>query len=493
VSRLGLVVAVATVTLFACAGVVWAQAPADDSAAQGEEEFVEDASGLEAGDPIPGKYIVVLEDDTEGPSSVANDLSAELDVETTNVYESALEGFAAEVPAGELAELRADPRVESVVRDRVIEASRQTRSIDRSQRSTVKIVQENGSSKASKAARKKKAKKKARKKKSRQMTPTGIRRIMATQSSTKAGNGKGRVNADIAILDSGIHKQHRDLNVAGGVNCVGAKRSAWSDGYGHGTHVAGTAAARDNRVGVVGVAPGARLWAVRVLNDSGEGTLGSAICGIDWVTKRAGTVEVANMSFTGTGKGSYDDGDCGNVANDPLHRAICASVSAGIFYTAAAGNTPVSRGEDFATWTPAAYGEVLTVTAMVDYNGKPGGGARRTCGSQRDDRVKSDSNFAAIGGPDEAHTIAAPGECIRSTWKNGKYMTDSGTSMAAPHVAGAAALCMTRGTCKGSPQDVMQKLRSDAAARPPTYGYRGDPNAPLDGRYYGYLVYAGGY
>ena len=227
------VFAVASITVFVCAGVVVAQ----DEQAQPDEEFVADTAGLEAGDPIPGRYIIVLEDSVADPASVADDLSGDLDLRTTSVYDDAIEGFAAEVPSGKLAELRADPRVEAVVQDRVIEAAGQSR-------------------------------------------PTGIRRIDADESSASAGNGKGAVNVDVAILDSGIYKGHDDLNLKGGTNCTGDNKSAYSDGDGHGTHVAGTAAARDNDFGVVGVAPGARLWAVKVLGDGGSGTTSTLMCGI---------------------------------------------------------------------------------------------------------------------------------------------------------------------------------------------------------------------
>src|SRR5215218_3183630 len=219
--------------LFACAGVALAQTTEPDPA-QGEE-LVAPASSLDAGEVIPNRYIVVLDEDVASPASVARDLAGQLDFETTYVYDDALEGFAAEIPAGDLAAMRSDPRVEFVAKDRVLKATEQKR-------------------------------------------PKGIRRVDAEKSSTAAGDGNGKVNADIAILDSGIYKRHRDLNISGGHNfsgghnCVGSDQKAWSDGDGHGTHVAGTAAAKDNSIGIIGVAPGARLWAVRVLNNSGTGS-----------------------------------------------------------------------------------------------------------------------------------------------------------------------------------------------------------------------------
>ena len=103
------------------------------------------------------------------------------------------------------------------------------------------------------------------------------------------------------------------------------------------------------------------------------------------------------------------------------------------------------------------------------------------------------SNFASLAVQTTGHTIAAPGVCIFSTWKGGGYNTISGTSMASPHVAGTAALCIGTGHCTGTPADVIDKLRSDAAAQDPLYGFLGDPNHVIVGRAYGYLLRAGAY
>jgi subtilisin family serine protease len=389
---------------------------------------------------------------------VASELAQGQGLEVTHTYQNALEGFAAEIPDEQVDDVRSDPRVEFVAQDRVVKATAQ-------------------------------------------QNPTGIDRVVADQSSTKAGNGSGTVDADIAILDTGIYKNHRDLNISGGLNCTGSNEEAYSDGNGHGTHVAGTTAAKDNDTGVVGVAPGARLWAVKVLNKNGSGSFSSIICGINWVTGKntdsdtTNDIEVANMSLGGPGT---DDGACGSISNNLEHRAICGSVAAGVFYAVAAGNA----GTDFRTTTPAAYNEVLTVTAIADFNGQPGGGARPTCGTDTDDTAANFSNYATIIS-DQNHTIAAPGVCIRSTWKGSKkkkkgtYKTISGTSMASPHVAGTAALCIatssTTGKCTGGPLDVLSDLRSDAAEQPASYGFIGDPHPAPTGPYYGYLEFAGDY
>ncbi|HEV8571881.1 MAG TPA: S8 family serine peptidase [Actinomycetota bacterium] len=391
-----------------------------------------------------GRYIVVLEASVANPRSVAAEHAAVFGAEVTHVYGHALKGYAATIPSARLDALRADSRVAFLSEDRAVWATAQT-------------------------------------------LPTGVDRIEGDHSSTASGNGSGSISVPVAIIDTGIDLDHPDLNVVGGMNCVRGKPTI-DDGNGHGTHVAGTVAAKDDSQGVVGVAPGAPLYAVRVLNKNGSGSWASVICGIDWVTANAAStgIKVANMSLGGSGS---DDNNCGNTNNDALHRAICNSVGAGVTYVVAAGNSEANLGG----FVPAAYNEVLAVTAMADFNGQSGGGAAPTCRSDVDETAADFSNFATIGSTDAGHTIAAPGVCILSTWKSGGYNTISGTSMASPHGAGAAALCIA-GPCAGmTPSQVRERLRNDAAAQPPAYGFVGDPDSPSGNRYYGDLVYAGGY
>ena len=400
---------------------------------------------------IPDHYIVVLRDDVPSARQVANEHARQHAAAVSYVYEDALKGYAARIPQQALAGIRRDPRIRFIAEDRVVEA-----------------VQSTG-----------------------QALPTGVNRIEADVSSQRAGDGAGSVNGPaVAVIDTGSGP-HPDLNVVGGVNC--STGTSYNDGNGHGTHVAGTIGARDNGTGVVGVAPGVPLYSVRVLNNAGSGSWSSVICGINWVTANALPlgIRVANMSLGGSGA---DDGNCGNTNNDALHLAICTSIAkTGVLYVVAAGNS----NTNLAGFVPAAYDEVLTVTAMADFNGQPGGGAAATCRAGVDDTAADFSNFTTVGSADASHTIAAPGVCILSTWKGGGYKTISGTSMATPHVAGTAALCIAVGACTGSPATIMAKLRGDAANRPASYGFVGDPNQPITAggqtRYYGYLVYTGGY
>jgi subtilisin family serine protease len=383
-------------------------------------------------------YIVVSYDDEPDVPGLAAAHARAYGVSVSQLYGSALRGYAGIIPDARLDDVRRDPRVAFVSEDRPVQAVAQT-------------------------------------------LPTGINRIDAEISSHSSSNSWS--NISVAVLDTGSGP-HSDLVVAGGKNC--STGTSHKDGNGHGTHVAGTIGAITNTTGVVGVAPGIPIYSVRVLNNAGSGTWGSVICGIDWVTANTVryNIKVANMSLSG---GGTDDGNCGNTNNDALHKAICGSVNAGVTYVVAAGNSAVN----FAGSVPAAYNEVLTVTAVADFNGQPGGGAAATCRSDVDDTAADFSNFA--GSSDQGHTIAAPGVCIYSTWKSGGYATISGTSMAAPHVAGSAALCIGTGKCAATPSDVINKLLFDASTQSSTYGFAGDPNSPINGRYYGYLLYAGGY
>jgi len=323
-----------------------------------------------------------------------------------------------------------------------------------------------------------------------EIAPAGIRRaggVLGTQAHAASGTG-------VAVLDTGIDLANSDLTVASGTNCIKPGTPA-ADDNGHGTHVAGIIAARNSGAGVVGVAPGTKVYAVKVLGPRGTGTLSQILCGINWVTANAGAlgIRVANMSITGIGA---NDNACGTVNQDAEHKAICGSVAAGVTYVAAAGN----NGGKLANYVPAAYPEVLTVTAMSDTDGLAGGkGAAPSCKKgEKDDSYATYSNYA-VAASEQSHTIAAPGTCVVSDAPGGKTAVYYGTSQAAPHVAGAAALCLddggVAGPCRGlAPAEIVQRLRADAAAATTsTNGFGGDPLRPITGRFYGYLVAAGLY
>jgi subtilisin len=421
---------------------------------------------------IPERYIVVLKPDVADPRRVANEKAQRHGLTVSHVYQNALKGYAARIPAARLDAVRADPRVLLVSEDREVKAFTHSATHEEA--------------------------------------PTGLRRIdLAAADTTMPDNQNQRLSNDgagvaVAVLDTGIDLTHPDLreniNTALGTSCIPGAPTP-NDDNGHGTHVAGTIAARDNNTGVVGVAPLATLVPVKVLDSAGSGSWASIICGIDHVTGQASSIKVVNMSLGGGGT----DGPC---EADALHMAICRSVGAGVTYVVAAGND----GRDFGVASnffrpqtvPAVYDEVLTVTAMSDFNGQPGGRAPRTCRRDVDDTAADFSNYTTIGSLEARHVVAAPGVCILSTWKGGTYNTISGTSMATPHVAGVAALCIASGQCGLANDPVpekrpLNKLRADAEARSrdpsvsPYFGFTDDPRSPSGSRYYGYLVYPGGY
>jgi subtilisin len=267
--------------------------------------------------------------------------------------------------------------------------------------------------------------------------PAGVRRIGARTSSVQSfTNRRERVNADVAILDTGVDRDHPDLNVVGGYNCTSRNRDKWDDTNGHGTHVAGIVGALDNSFGVVGVAPGVRLWSVKVLDGKGNGYVSWLVCGIDWVTAQRdrgrARFEVANMSIS-FGVGPSPNSTCAN-GEDVIHQALCRSVAKGTTYAVAAGNNSHNARRN----RPATYDEVITVSAMADYDGK--GGGRGKPSDSCPSRYEPDDSFTNFSNFGSDIDLIAPGRCVLSTYMNKRYAFMSGTSMATPHVAGAVAL-----------------------------------------------------
>ena len=195
-------------------------------------------------------------------STVAKSHGRKHGVLVSQLYRHALQGYAGTVPMSELRTLEQEGDVLFVAEDRETRAAEQSLS-------------------------------------------TGAARIDAEQSSAVSGDGSGSVNINVGIVDSGIDLDHPDLNVVGGINCYWGK--SFDDGYGHGTETAGVVGALDNGFGVVGVVPGARLWAVRVLGNGGVGNISKLICGIDWITSTltdsdpTNDIRVVNMSVVSTG------------------------------------------------------------------------------------------------------------------------------------------------------------------------------------------------
>jgi subtilisin len=377
-----------------------------------------------------GRYIVVLKDAVDS-RGVAELHAARYGLQVGHVYSYAIHGYSAVVQSDRLDALRADPNVAFVSQDGEVNATAQT-------------------------------------------LPTGINRIDAESTTRSSADNTG--GPAVAVIDTGIDASHPELNVQGGTNCSNGRPGNFQDGNGHGTHVSGTIAARNNADGVVGVLPGAPLYAVRVLNNNGSGSWSDVVCGIDWVRAHASQygIKVASMSLGGSGS----DGSC---SSDALHQAIC-NATGSVTFVVAAGNDNVN----YSSFVPAAYDQVITVTAIADFNGLPGGGAAATCRSDVDDTPADFSNYTTSTSGDASHTIAAPGVCILSTWKGGGYNTISGTSMATPHVSGTVALCIATNHCSAgdSPATTINNIDNG----PSGFGFTG-----VSGRYYGNLVYAGGF
>ncbi|HKX21467.1 MAG TPA: S8 family peptidase, partial [Nitrososphaeraceae archaeon] len=248
----------------------------------------------------------------------------------------------------------------------------------------------------------------------------------------KSNYTKG-VDADIAILDTGIDLTHPDLNVYRNVSFVEGAPTG-DDDNGHGTHVAGIAAAKDNGKGVIGAAPGARLWAIKACDSAGECKISNMIKAVEYITQHADEIDVVNISVE-------------TPFSPALNRAISASVKAGVTYVVAAGN----YGQDASKTSPASDPDVITVSAIADSDGKCGGLGPKLLKNSTDDSFAHFSNF----GP--SVSIAAPGVSILSTYLHGGYAVDSGTSMASPSVAGAAAL-IKAGNPTFSPEEVKKSL-----------------------------------
>jgi len=361
---------------------------------------------------VPGQYIVVFKDGVTDPRGLAAVMGRQHGFRVQHGYQTALKGFAARMPAVVAEALSDDPDIALVEPDLYAHASVHN-------------------------------------------LPTGVARIGADLNATADIDGvDNRVDVDIAIIDTGIDLDHPDLNVHSAVDCTkgpNCRRGGdGNDDNGHGTHVAGIAAALDDHIGAVGVAPGARLWGVKVLGAGGSGFVSDIIQGLDYVTSNAGDIEVANMSLTALGQ---------SVA---LRTAVQAAVSNGVVLVAAAGNDAMDvYGTDgifgnSSDVIPAAYPEVATVSGMADDDGESGGyglgfvvldSEGTVVDEVPDDTMVHFWNFSTnvaagnpVTSPGAAIDIAGPGVLIESTWNDGGYNSISGTSMAAPHVTGAVAL-----------------------------------------------------
>lgn len=347
-------------------------------------------------------YNVVFAKRVADPKRATLALAGELGFKPTHVYRNLFQGFAGKMTPEQARRLAKDRRIEDI----------------QAARTYYRVAQE---------------------------VPAGIRRVNATRNPMADIDGNDeRVDVDVMVID-GLVDRHPDLNVFRRSDCVDGTIPAVGDE--HGTHVAGTIGAKDNDAGVVGVAPGARIWSVNVFEDDAASDSWIA-CALDMAA--ANDVEVANMSLGG------DDIDgVGGCRENILHDAVCRAVAAGVTVVVAAGND----GIDARLNEPANYDEVITVSALNDADGTPA-----------NDRLAGFSNYGADV------DIAAPGVNIRSTAPGGGLASLQGTSMAAPHVAGAAALYLAE-----HPNATPAQVRSALLDRRQAVALAGDPDGIDEG------------
>ncbi|WP_045689600.1 S8 family serine peptidase [Hymenobacter sp. AT01-02] len=363
--------------------------PAESTVAQNSSEAKSE------GDVIAGQYIVVLKDGAVGLSGSESYSEKVRKVKEVGqgilkarganaqalgyAYGHALKGFSAALSAAEANQLRADERVAYVEQDRVISLGKPA-----------------GGGTTQPA----------------QTTPYGITRV-----GTADGTGK-----TAWVIDTGIDLDHPDLNVdvtrSKSFLTSGANYASPDDGNGHGTHVAGTIGAKNNTIGVVGVAANATVVAVRVLDSRGSGSNSGVIAGVDYVGANGKAGDVANMSLGGGVSQALDD-------------AVLRASAGGVLFALAAGNETDNANNHSPARVNGA--NIYTISAM--------------------NSTDTWASFSNYGNPPVDYCM--PGVSIQSTWLNGGYNTISGTSMATPHMAGVLLIkgksFTTSGTVKSDP------------------------------------------
>ena len=333
-------------------------------------------------DPIQGHYIVVLQDQYEGKSMAKainydlqkarkmNDLPGLFSNINLNkdqiehTFSYALDGFSAQLSKEQVEVLLKDKRVKRIEQDYMITLARPTNP---------------GGGGGSDPA---------------QTTPWGIDRV---------GGAIDGTGTTAWIIDSGIDSDHNDLNVDAGRSYSFVTKGKYSieDGHGHGTHVAGTVAALDNEIGVIGVAPGATIVGLRVLDNRGSGQFSWTISALDYVAANAQAGDAVNMSL----------GPQSRYTDTAVDDAAVNVASLGIKVAIAAGNS--SDDANFYSPARATHPNIYTIAA-TDSN----------------DNLASFSNYGSVV------DYAAPGVSVFSTYKDGGYTSMNGTSMASPHVCG---------------------------------------------------------
>lgn len=371
---------------------------------------------------VPDHYVVQLR-----PGAQAGAVVGRHGLAPTYVYGRAINGFAGFIPPGRVAALAADPDVASVEPDYVVVA------IGKGDKGTAGKPGGGGTSTPPP-----------------QVVPAGVQRV------GPAGVHRG-AQIGVAIVDTGVDLNHADLisNLASISFNAFKPELPGLDDNGHGTHVAGTVAAADNSIDVVGVAPDATLYAVKVLNSRGSGSDSTIIAGLEWVADRAAAIGVVNMSL----------GRAASQNDSAMYNAIQSLVSANITVVAAAGN---DCGREISQMVPAGFDNVLAVASATaqegvnqGFGGYPGNIAGDTASY-----FTTDGGGVIVSAPGEdQENIAKSGFLksigILSTKLGGGTTRMSGTSMASPHVAGAVARLLGRSSSL-TPEDVKAIIASSS-------------------------------
>ena len=379
------------------------------------------ASAQESGEILPGRFIVTFRESAGPPQLAAESLSRAHGFQMLHVYRYALRGMGIAIPAGReqatLRALRSDPRVRAVGHDRRAVAFEQT-------------------------------------------VPKGVQRVFAAPG---VAPNQGHPSIEVAVMDTGIDFNHLDLRgdpLGIGVTCIGSfgfwELCDWGgqDDHGHGTMVAGAIAALDNTRDLVGVAPQINLIAVKVLDAAGSGSFLDIIAGCDYIVAHnvnGRLIELANMSFGATCSVCTDNST--DTLISAFHDAVRQLVNTGTTVVVAAGN----EASDARTSIPASFDEVITVSALADSDGQPGGLGSPLIltgwGSMPDDSFAKFSNFGADV------DVIAPGVSETLLKLGGGTRVASGTSFSAPYTTGVAAIFIRDRILRGMPSPLPGVVR----------------------------------